>query len=89
MQMCVKSMTYPYILEYKHVQMYVIFNPLSIMFVIVCLFCLFSLFCLFYLFFRLPDSNIPTVIIVIQTHLFGCSKAIHSSAPFVLVIILI
>jgi succinate dehydrogenase hydrophobic anchor subunit len=39
MQMCVKSMTYSYILEYKHVQMYAIFNPLSIMFVIVCLFC--------------------------------------------------
>ena len=89
MQMCVKSMTYPYILECKHVQMYVIFNPLSIMFVIVCLFRLFCLFSLFYLFFRSPDSNIPTVIIVIQTHLSSCSKAIHSSAPFVLVIILI
>jgi uncharacterized membrane protein len=58
--MCVKSITYPYILEYKHVQMYVIFNPLSIMFVIVCLFCLFFLFffiLFFFSFTRLEHSD--------------------------------
>jgi hypothetical protein len=31
-------------------------------------------FFLFYFFFRSPDSNIPTVIIVIQTHLSSCDK---------------
>ena len=57
MQMCVKSMTYPYILEYKHVQMYVIFNPVSIMYVIVCLFCLFVYFVYFTYFFVHPTRT--------------------------------
>ena len=86
MQMYVKSITNPYILEYKKV-CYI--QSLSIIFVIVCLFCSFCLFCLYYLFFRSPDWNSPTVIIVIKAHLSSCSKTIHYSAPFVLVIFLI